>query len=441
MQQRKQLRWRWRVRRWWRVRWRRRVQLSKAVESLEVLDALGAFEVSRREGTLGGSLPLRAAKACAPLLEGNAYGLQLVPRRPVVLRRSFRGIVADETFVRACSAIAPILRVRGLLTEDEAKRAALGIARRDGTHELFTGLLVKVPKGMSLRVLSAQARASKALLIAPCTIVPHEAFQPLFLRVALRKGLTEARLESDVATLAPILESPPNVLDASDSEREELLRAHLRFYDGAYFASKARGEVTRKYRRMMLQAKDGEDAASVRPCATLATFGGVPLEREASGTLVVKAPFDFSATYDGATVTITAEPRERRAYADAVAQSMSPLLRKLGHEHEGATLYFAKYFTPHPAGEPHYFVKPPALLATPPGFSTLIEGSLLESSEVMRGVVHTDRFFAVPQVFHVFTPFAPERIRRGDELCRLHLVPRRFATMKPSVRPLELLKA
>ncbi len=400
---------------------------------------LGAFTLARRDGTLGGSVPLRAAQACSPLLEGNAYGLHLAPIRPLTLRRTFRGFVADEAFVRACKAVVPILRVRGLLSEDEAKRAALGIVRRKGSYELFTGLFVNSPKIVSLRVLSAQARASKAIGIEPITLACSEKLTPLFVRFSARAGLSLVRLESELATLAPIPERHVPVEEADDDAREALLRTHAAFYDRGYFDAKAQGEVTRKYRRMVTRSQKGDDASEDKRAARIATFGADILPRDESGAIVARAPFDFEATFDGASVTIEADPRERRAYAEAVERSITPLLEKIDHKHPGAQLYFSKYFTPHPHGEPHFFVKPPALLATPPGWSTLVEGRMFSASEVMRGVVHTDRFFAVPQVFHLFLPFATERIRRGDELARLHLVPREFAEMTASMRTLDLL--
>jgi hypothetical protein len=405
--------------------------------SIEVLDALGAFTLARRDGTLGGSVPLRAAQACSPMLEGNAYGLHLAPTKPFTLRRTFRGLVADDTFVRACKAVVPILRVRGLLTDDEAKRASLGIVRRKGSYELFTGLLVKSPKNVLLRLLSAQARASKALGIEPVTLSCAERLTPLFVRFSARAGLSLLRLESELATLAPISEPHIPVEEADDDAREALLRTHAAFYDRAYFDAKAQGEVTRKYRRMVARSQNHAGASVEAPHATLASFGVGVLQPDESGAILARAPFDFEAMFDGASVTIDADPRERRAYAEAVARSITPLLERLEHKHPGAQLYFSKYFTPHPHGEPHFFVKPPALLATPPGWSTLVEGRMFSASEVMRGVVSTDRFFAVPQVFHLFVPFTTERIRRGQELARLHLVPRGFAEITANIEKLD----
>ncbi|HEU4409685.1 MAG TPA: hypothetical protein VFS43_30805 [Polyangiaceae bacterium] len=54
------------------------------------VEALSAFEplagLEKREGTLGGSVPLRVAQGCVPLLEGNALGHAVVFRQRLVVK-------------------------------------------------------------------------------------------------------------------------------------------------------------------------------------------------------------------------------------------------------------------------------------------------------------------------------------------------------------------
>src|SRR5262249_51109484 len=72
------------LRRRGRLRRRRRVRGRGRLRRVigEVLDILGGLvRLTRRSPTLDGSVPLRVARACLPLLEGNAYGLQLVLTR------------------------------------------------------------------------------------------------------------------------------------------------------------------------------------------------------------------------------------------------------------------------------------------------------------------------------------------------------------------------
>lgn len=45
---------------------------------------------------MDGAVPLRAAQACMPLLEGNALGFQVVLNRPLRLRQKLGGFAMQE---------------------------------------------------------------------------------------------------------------------------------------------------------------------------------------------------------------------------------------------------------------------------------------------------------------------------------------------------------
>jgi hypothetical protein len=95
-----------------------------------------------------------------------------------------------------------------------------------------------------------------------------------------------------------------------------------------------------------------------------------------------------------------------------------------GLEHAGSELYLTKYFTPHPPGEPHFFVKPWALTATPPGWSSLVEGMHGDGYDVMRGIVSTDVFHATPAVFRVHREGTRFQVAEGAPLLRVIPLPR-----------------
>jgi len=409
--------------------WRWRLQLTH----FEIIDALGAFELISREGTLGGSVPLRAAQACAPLLEGNAFGLQLRAREPLLLRKGLRALRAPESFVVQCRAMAPVLVARGLLSAADAKLAAHGIIRRAGTDWLFTGLLARPAQGLSGMILPGAARTSRALGVQALEL-PAGQWTPIFLRLSLRSGLPSAVLEGDVATLAAFPERSLPVNNASTKDRQAMLRAHVGFYDARYFEDKKRGKVTRKYKKLVHGAHLDEVEAGAVTVAHL----GPNLLAERDGALQVHAAFAFSARYDGGAVHVSAAEAHRARFASVVRAVVDPLLRDLGHEHQGALLYLSKYFTPHPPGEPYFFVKPPALIRTPPGWSSVIFGQSFASCEVLRGVVHTDQFYALPQVFHVFEPFRDARIAQDELLCTVRALPRSLLRPKASVQPIGL---
>ena len=57
--------------------------------AFEAICALPGFcRLTKRSATLDGSLPLRAAQHCSPVLEGNAAGFQVVLDNPMTLRRT-----------------------------------------------------------------------------------------------------------------------------------------------------------------------------------------------------------------------------------------------------------------------------------------------------------------------------------------------------------------
>ncbi len=105
-------------------------------------------------------------------------------------------------------------------------------------------------------------------------------------------------------------------------------------------------------------------------------------------------------------------------------------------EHPGAALYLTKYFTPHPPGEPHFFVKPWTFTQTPAGWSSLLDGIHGDGYDVMRGVVSTDTFFATPAVFRVHREGAPVHVPEGRPLLRVIPVPRRLLASEYRLRRL-----
>jgi hypothetical protein len=99
-------------------------------------------------------------------------------------------------------------------------------------------------------------------------------------------------------------------------------------------------------------------------------------------------------------------------------------------------LYLTKYFTPHPPGEPHFFVKPWALTATPPGWSSLIEGVHGDGYDVLRGVISTDSFHATPAVFRIHREGARVNVAEDAPLLRVIPIPRSLLDGEIRVTPL-----
>jgi hypothetical protein len=146
---------------------------------------------------------------------------------------------------------------------------------------------------------------------------------------------------------------------------------------------------------------------------------GVVRESGEPDRLVVRNAVALTASFDGHTVMVTPDPGELASYARDVRTTWE---RWLGGPpaHPGALLYLAKYVTPHPPGEPHFFVKPPSLVETSPGVSTVIDGI---GPDVMRGVVRTDGFHATPAVFQLVAGRTIE-VARGAPIVELFPCPR-----------------
>ncbi|WP_438019137.1 hypothetical protein WMF18_08745 [Sorangium sp. So ce315] len=451
----------------------------------EVLDALGLCRLTRRAGDLDGAVPLRVAKACVPLLEGNAFGLQITLARPIEVQRRLGSLRAEpagehrEALLRAHRAALPRLVSQGFLAPEgawhRALRGGLAWTCRTGLGpprlRLWTGLLVRPDPGVWLRVAGAANRRNVLIEVSEAHVADDGAFVPLVVELRVRDEAPRVlRLEGEIGCVAPV--RPDVRIEACALEdAPEVGQAHAAFYDARYFAAK-QGEVTRKYRRLVGSraragqgsaaegsaeqggAAEGSAAEGSRPGAgnagparaRLVVAGpGAPEIAEitevttAAGpdpvpwrggarrleSIVVRNAVPFRATFDGHTLAVAPQAPRLAEGAAAVERTFA---RVFGEDfnagNRGALWYLTKYFTPHPPGEPHFFVKPWAFTTTPPGWSSLLDGVHGDGYDVMRGVVETDVFFATPAVFHVRRIGAPIEVPEGAPLLRILPVPR-----------------
>jgi hypothetical protein len=218
---------------------------------------------------------------------------------------------------------------------------------------------------------------------------------------------------------------------ASLDDAPHVARAHAAFYDAAYFDTKKRGAVSRKYRdeiRRTAQAGGATRATVVDAGPSTVELARPARLHRAAGTvrgdvapdrLVVRNAIAFAATFDGAHVTVTPDPDQLASYARDVRAAWE----RVPLPHPGALLYLTKYITPHPPGEPHFFVKPAALLETSPGVSTVLDGIHGAGYDVLRGVIRTDGFHATPAVFQLFAGRSIE-VARGAPLLEMFPCPR-----------------
>lgn len=430
--------------------------------AFEVLDALGGWcRLVRRSPTLDGSVSLRATQGCVPLLDGNALGHQVVVTRPLRLDRSLGRwrVREDEAWAsveRARRAALPMLRARGLLPLDAWPELERGVVSRVGGEPwLWTGLLVRPCAGAWLLLESVANRRNRAFVVRPRVVPMDDGWVPLVLELQPAAEARTLRLQGEVACLVaagpgPALERVPL------SQHPEAARGHLRFYVQEYFEAKKRGELTRRYRKTIDAAPHpvgAEPAAGavveVGPCpaaietreACLLPTGPasrVPAGRGRLSQVRFDNVLDFGATWDGHTVGLDydrAALRERAAGIEpAFVAAVGP---ELVAQHPGALLYLTKYFTPHPPGEPHFFVKPWALTVLPAGWSALVEGVHGPGYDVMRGVVHADQFFATPAVLQLFELQRRITVPAGCPLVRVTPLARARLAGEPTVCTLD----
>jgi hypothetical protein len=360
-----------------------------------------------------------------------------------------------------------VLQRRGLLGDADVTR--LGSTwpadpRPRRALALWTGLLVRPRQDVRLRLSSTANRRPRSFTVREA-LLAGDALLPLVLE--LDPDRSHLTLGGELATLAALPREALPLVRLGLGDAEALTRAHAAFYDAAYFATKRRGDVARTYRSLVRQAR-GEDArasataqasqdasqpaveqaveqASQR-CVTVVDAGPRAIEaggpdRRAPDRLVVHNAVPFAVSFDGLHVEVSPEARALQRFQEAVARAWAPVRDHLGEGlHEGAVLYFSKYFTPHPPGEPHFFVKPPALVQTPPGTSLLIEGRRAAGHDVMRGVVQADRFHAVPAVFQLAQLGEVLEVAAGEPLMELFAVPRAleragFTTLRADLLP------
>jgi hypothetical protein len=380
----------------------------------EVLDILDGFTtLAKRSQTLGGSVPLRVAQACVPLLEGNAHGHQLaISKRLELVRRLGRWSVArfegGDELARLLRGGSPMLR--GIPAPEAVVNGGRTIA-------LFTGLYARTPAGTRLRISTAANRRSYAYEIEEIVIEATAAWTPIVLTIVPNPEVDRIILDGEVATIA-MLPSRVTIARRSMAEGADIVKAHVGFYEAEYFATKQAGEVARKYRDELRRASETSCERRDDVEVTVVDSGPIVVE-VARHSLIIKNAVAFEAIFDGSNLAIEPDRDQLSEYAEGVRAEWRDTV-----SHPGALLYLTKYFTPHPRGEPHFFTKPCVLVKTSPGASTVIEGRNGSGYDIMRGVVRTDTFHATPSVFHLWQPGRRIEVPRGEVLAELFPAPR-----------------
>ena len=228
----------------------------------------GFFRIEKRSETLDGSLPLRAAQGCKPLLDGNAAGFYVRPAVPALIRKSRSGatlVLGDEGYAIVSADYAQkVERLvdRGFIRRDGPWHRELmrGIAwQRKNVLHLWTGHLVRPAPGVWVLVSGAWNRRCLVNLIEH--VIPEDgSFVPLILRLDLTSlDAADTWLDTELACLTPL---DPRVAMSRRSlqERAEIGRAYCEFYDSSYLEPRARGEYVGRYRKITLGEPESDGA-------------------------------------------------------------------------------------------------------------------------------------------------------------------------------------
>jgi hypothetical protein len=398
--------------------------VDAAAEGTHVLDVLdagqGLTQLLRRDPTLDGGVPLRVAQACVPLLDGIAWGFQVTLQRPIVITQKLGGWKVDSgAELEALHAAARVrLRAHGFLDGKQDLPPVVDVRR--GVVHLWTGLLVRPVKGLWARISAVGYRRSRDFDVEEYQLT-QETLVPLVLRLRLTTDRKRVVLVGELACLAPLV---PGVRFSVNTlaEKPELGEAHAAFFDATYFQAKKTG-VTRRYRKLVA---DLPDAAAPACVAELVTAGPTRAQVNAgNGSVEVCNEIPFSARFDGHTLDLDFPSSALKEAASAIEKEWVGVFgADFVERNRGALLYLQKYFTQHPPGEPHFFVKPFAFVRTPPGWSCLLEGIHGNGYDVLRGVVHTDVFHATPAVFQLHGSDRDVKVDLGAPLVRVFPIPR-----------------
>ncbi len=339
------------------------MQLSVAFEVVDVLE--GFVRLERRDKTLGGSVPLRVAQACLPLLEGNAFGFQITLSSRLALSRTLGAwaleVPLDASLQRRFSAVWPLLVAQQWIRGSWAQTFAQGPVSLRGRLqsarapiELFTGLLLRPKPELRLRVSCTKNRRSLGFDVREAIVDDACGWTPLVLCIDPRGS--SCVLDGELATLG-VLPAHASFQASTLASAPDMAQAHLEFYDRAYFETKRSGEVSRSYRR---QSRAPSAPAVVTPHVQYVDAGVLDVHPAAPPVLhrpdgpakpsrepdrlVVSNAVALSARFDGLVVDVATDATQLAAFAACVRACWAPHLP--ADTHPGALLYLSKYVTP-----------------------------------------------------------------------------------------------
>ena len=391
--------------------------------AFEVVTLLPDFtSLQKRSGELDGNLPVRAARYCGPVFEGNAAGFQITLAQPMTVARNRRGNIE-------CVMTDPaLLQVTQLVDTALEKGIQAGLIARDGFwHRLFrgnalpirgqrllvwSGHMVRPQRGIWGLVGGAFNRRTRVAVIDHLVTDPQD-FVPLVIEVDTR-GVTDQPLwmEGEVGCLTPLVPAVRMRKEKLAAGAPEL-RQFAEFFSEAYFETKTKhptANYVKCQRERRVKADDhcdarllyiGPDIHEVQEFSRFATPKGFSRTPSSPGTLqfgVVRNIAPTRWTWQGQTHSLFEVHKER------CLPALRAIWRKtFGDSHPSALEFMGGYLMGEAWDQPYVQFQPWVFAPTAQGWSTLVEGvHHAPAYDGMRAVIATDWFSSMAMVYRLY---------------------------------------
>ena len=393
--------------------------------AFEIVTLLPGFtNLHKRSGELDGNLPVRAARYCGPVFEGNTAGFQITLAQPMTLARTRGGNIE-------CVMTDPTLRqVSHEVDEALEKAAAHDLMTRGGLwHRLFrgnalpsrgrrllvwTGHMIRPRPGIWLLVGGAFNRRSRVAVVDHLVTDP-ERFVPLVVEIDTRDITREPRwLEMElgcVTPLRPAARMRKRRLAAGAPE----LREFAAFFSEQYFETKAQHPTATYVLRERERAKRGTRAAP-RCDARLLYIGPDVHQVRSFDRFITARGFATSAASPGslqAGILNNIAPTEWTWQGQThsrfeVRKPHLPALRSIwrktvGERHPSGLEFLEGHLMGEAWDQPYVQLQPWAFAPTTEGWSMLVDGfHRYPAYDGMRAVIATDWFSSLAMVYRLY---------------------------------------
>lgn len=410
---------------------------ANAFEALELVPSWS--RLVKRSGVLDGSLPLRAAKFCPPVVQGSAAGFQLMLRRRVALR--LRGgelalnvAEADQPVLGQCAEAMATLVARRLIQKGSFWHKLFKggpLALHGSSLFVWSGALVRPTLGSVLFVTRAYNRHSRIEVVEHLIEAGH--CVPLVIEVdATRLGAQWVMLQDEIACVTPLrpgmkfdllpLREAPQVGQAFVNFHNETYEAEkLVKPTGHYIRHKVSNQPESSLMRTTVANSWPKKHVSVKRLARFATPRGLNRSAPSASAIesaVVLSTFELKADFDGrlfSDFALSAEPKANARYR--------ALWPELYGEAGIVTDRQFEFCYESPPDERGFNTISPAMCMTPEGWVSIVDGFRFGSAWGLRGVIETNWYPGLTTLYRFDGP-AKLHLRSGLPLLRVIPVPR-----------------